>query len=128
MADRWTYRQTSRTDFALSWDGHDLAVVRWIVPLLHEHRTMVRLIEGLNSGIQQPARTWAPLWTNPAAGVVFVHNGRPCGELQWTPPSGRPIRNPEKWIVRIIDGLNRDGGRADPVPEPAPPRQLRRVS
>jgi hypothetical protein len=120
----WTYREHARNEFTLSYAGHDLATIRWAVELRHPHRTMLRIVEGLNTPTAQDPRTWSAKWDDPVWGAWLLHNGRPVGELRWI-PRDTPIRNPARWIVRLVDGMNRDGGNADPVPEPAPPRHLR---
>jgi hypothetical protein len=123
-AHRWSYQETGRGVFTLSWGGHDLARVMWARLPLHPHRTMVRIIDGLNGHRPQRDRTWSFTWDDATVSAVLRHNGAEQGELIWSRPD---IRNPEKWLVRALDGLNRPGTAADPVPEPAPPTHLRRV-
>ena len=97
----------------------DVALVRWLIELHHPNLTRDRIARGLNGQVgRQPGRTWG--W-RPQVGTYradILHNGATVGEIDWV----STIRDKPTRMTAIADALNQNCGRADPFPEPQPPR------
>lgn len=123
----WSYQQRTRDLYVLFFDGVELAHVLWGKGTLHPHHTMIRIVRGLNERRPQRSRTWSvrhePVVRIGEAAATLTHNGDDMASITWV----RSVRQPDRWPVLMVDGLNMPGTAADPVPEPAPPTRLRRV-
>lgn len=121
MRSTWGFRSLSPDSFALLYDERVVADVWWIRSLRHPTLTMHRIVDGLNGAAgPQPPRTWAFGTEGSLGRWELLHNGATAGEVAFH----QRLRDPQSWLQRILDGLNRVIDRDTPNPEPIPVRRV----
>ena len=127
MQHRWTLRTSTPDTWLVFYGPTVVAELIWIRDLAHPTLTMARIEDGLN-GLHHgtPPRAWT-LGTEALPGRHDIcHLGDLVAELAWT----RPVRDPDRWLARLCEGLNwRSNARGHVPSTPAPARpDLRSVS
>ena len=103
MRHRWTLRTSTPDAWLIAYGPHVVAELIWIRDLAHPTLTMARIEDGLN-GLHQgtPPRAWT-LGPEALPGRHDIcHHSELVAELAWT----RTITNPERWLARLLEGLN----------------------